>query len=154
VHAIISNIEEERSSQSVVEWYNERCGGGDAEGHGREPVCRYIGILGKPGQAIKVSPDQCASEVGHPCPTMLCAVFSGGATESCTIHSRGANGVGDCVRLTKGSIRRTRTHKTYRWSGKGSITRFGQRNANNGGKKKPKQTKQRLNRRNICDEIG
>jgi hypothetical protein len=45
-------------------------------------------------------------------------------------------------------------HKTYRWNGKGSITRSGQRNAKNGGKKKPKQTKQRLNRRKILDEIG
>jgi hypothetical protein len=30
VHAIISNIEDEWSSQRVVEWYNERCGGGEA----------------------------------------------------------------------------------------------------------------------------
>ena len=30
VHAIISNIEEEWSCRSVVEWYNERCGGGEA----------------------------------------------------------------------------------------------------------------------------
>ena len=30
VHAIISNIDEEWSSQRVVEWYNERCGGGEA----------------------------------------------------------------------------------------------------------------------------
>lgn len=29
-HAIISNIEEEWSCQRVVEWYNERCGGGEA----------------------------------------------------------------------------------------------------------------------------
>jgi len=30
VHAIISNIEQDWSSQSVVEWYNDRCGGGEA----------------------------------------------------------------------------------------------------------------------------
>lgn len=30
VHAIISNIEEYWSSQMVVEWYNDRCGGGEA----------------------------------------------------------------------------------------------------------------------------
>jgi hypothetical protein len=30
VHAIVSNIEDEWSSQRVVEWYNERCGGGEA----------------------------------------------------------------------------------------------------------------------------
>ena len=30
VHAIISNIEEEWSSRKVVDWYNERCGGGEA----------------------------------------------------------------------------------------------------------------------------
>ena len=30
VHAIISNIEEDWSLQSVVEWYNDRCGGGEA----------------------------------------------------------------------------------------------------------------------------
>jgi hypothetical protein len=30
VHAIISNIEQEWSSQRVVEWYNDRCGGGEA----------------------------------------------------------------------------------------------------------------------------
>jgi hypothetical protein len=30
VHAIISNIEQEWSNQRVVEWYNERCGGGEA----------------------------------------------------------------------------------------------------------------------------
>jgi len=30
VHAIISNIGEEWSCQRVVEWYNERCGGGEA----------------------------------------------------------------------------------------------------------------------------
>jgi len=30
VHAIISNIEEEWSCRMVVEWYNERCGGGEA----------------------------------------------------------------------------------------------------------------------------
>jgi len=30
VHAIISNIEDDWSSQRVVEWYNDRCGGGEA----------------------------------------------------------------------------------------------------------------------------
>jgi hypothetical protein len=30
VHAIISNIEQDWSSQRVVEWYNDRCGGGEA----------------------------------------------------------------------------------------------------------------------------
>ena len=30
VHAMISNIEEEWSSQRVVEWYNDRCGGGES----------------------------------------------------------------------------------------------------------------------------
>jgi len=30
VHAIISNIDEDWSLQSVVEWYNDRCGGGEA----------------------------------------------------------------------------------------------------------------------------
>ena len=30
VHAIISNIEEEWPNRRVVEWYNERCGGGEA----------------------------------------------------------------------------------------------------------------------------
>jgi hypothetical protein len=30
VHAIISNIEDEWTSQRVVEWYNGRCGGGEA----------------------------------------------------------------------------------------------------------------------------
>ena len=30
VHAIISNIEEDWSSRRVVEWYNDRCGGGEA----------------------------------------------------------------------------------------------------------------------------
>jgi hypothetical protein len=30
VHAIISNIEEDWSLRSIVEWYNDRCGGGEA----------------------------------------------------------------------------------------------------------------------------
>jgi len=30
MHAIISNIDEEWSNQRVVEWYNDRCGGGEA----------------------------------------------------------------------------------------------------------------------------
>lgn len=30
VHAIISNIDEDWSLQAVVEWYNDRCGGGEA----------------------------------------------------------------------------------------------------------------------------
>ena len=30
LHAIISKIEQDWSSQRVVEWYNDRCGGGEA----------------------------------------------------------------------------------------------------------------------------